>query len=176
MNRTTGILMLMAILALLGAVVHAVWWKPGKPEWNGVANLRAGHPASDHSGKSKSRAGPNREEPGESLDPLKEIEEFDIRFAELREADGEAWVLGIQKLAVIANRLSRQGEFRSSVASALMVGRISEMATARTMSGEISPDDALRGLDGFVYIIPNDQQLIMTRGQTNHHADAGACG
>lgn len=160
MSKKTGVLALVVILALLGAVVHAVWWKHGKPEQGGTTGPEANHSISNRPGKTGSGSGPDREEAGEWFDPLKVIDEFDMRFSELRQADGEAWTYGIQDLAVMTNILGKQGDFRSVVASALMAGRVSDMAIARMMAGEVSPEGTLRGLKSFSYRIPNDQQLI----------------
>lgn len=94
------------------------------------------------------------------VDPFEVVEKFDTRFAELLIAEDHSWELGLEELASIVNRLGGQSDFQSVTISALMVARISDLAIAKLMAGDITPKDTLNGLERFTYSIPNERRLI----------------
>ncbi len=159
MNKTTAILSLIVLLGLIGAVVHTVWWRE-EPAGNDAAESGTGRAGLAPSGEPGNVAGPGLENAEESLDPPEAVDFFRAKLEELRGMKGESWVAGVRELSELATRLGRRRDYGSVVSSAVMTGELSDMAMARMMAGEISPDEAIRGLEDLAFIPPSDSQLI----------------
>lgn len=95
-----------------------------------------------------------------SVEPLKALDQFDTTMNELRNSRGEDWTEGLKKLAVVVDSLGNQPDFESFTASSLMIKAMSDLAITRLMTGEVSGDTTLRGLESFNYRVPTDKKLI----------------
>jgi hypothetical protein len=161
MNRRSKILAGI-VLPLLLIVFWVLSWDFRSPDRNNNGDIGGELKAS----KAVTSDGISARKPSESkedlplIDPFEMIEEFDIRFLQLAEAEGDLWVSRLKGLAEITNRLGKQPDFESLTATALMVSRASDLVIFRLMAGDVSPENTLPALERFEYSIPSEQRMI----------------
>lgn len=105
------------------------------------------------------------------VETMKAIEQFDIAMRDLRNKNGEEWVAGLKSIASDVNRLAKRSDFETFTAATLMIKRISDLAIARLISGEVAAGPTSDALSAINYRTPSDQELIRFIGQYYSDAD-----